>query len=306
MLYQIAHKAQNALLGSYRRVAWGLLSRRESVTIPTSHGLMTISTKDQFISKSLFMRRQYGMEVMVTAIELMRRNQKLKESGSACLIDIGANIGTVCIKLMREGLFDCALAFEPDPLNCRYLRRNIEQNELSSKIRALEVGLSSKNGEMCFERSSENFGDHRIRVAAGVASRDAFHESEREITTVRVRKLDDMVASEGVARSQVALLWMDTQGHEVHVLRGATGLLENGVSVVMEFWPYGLERSGTSKESFCELVTKYFTHFYDLREQQPTRNNIMSVPELFRRYTDLRFTDLLLLQLPGDALPAPA
>jgi FkbM family methyltransferase len=288
---------RNVLLHAYRSSVWKLVqSRRDSVTIPTAHGLMTISTSDQFISKALYVRRQYGQDVMRTALDLLRRHDKLPRSPSAYVIDIGANVGTVCIKLVRDGAFQRALAFEPDPVNFAYLQRNIEQNDLGSRLRAFDVALSSEQGEMVLERSGENYGDHRLRTGSHPAV-SRFDEERREVTRVRVERLDDVLDAEGIDPSDVGLLWMDTQGHEVHVLRGSRELLARGTSVVTEFWPYGLSRAGISEAEFVEAVQGRFTHFYDLRDARLAPAHISTVSDLFRRYSDVKFTDLLLLSL---------
>src|SRR5215216_325150 len=120
------HWILGRFLHSWRALLWNLvLSRRDSVTIPTAHGLLTISTQDQFISKTLYVRRQYGQDVIRTALELIRKHGSSNASKPGYLLDIGANVGTVCIQLLREGAFERALAFEPDPVNFSYLRRNI-------------------------------------------------------------------------------------------------------------------------------------------------------------------------------------
>lgn len=297
MFSRLIRRTRNALRYSYRVPLWKLvLSRRDSVTVPTMHGLMTVSTKDQFISKALYVRRQYGLDVMQHALEVLRRHDKLNASKPTYLIDIGANVGTVCIKLLRDGVFERALAFEPDPVNLAYLRRNIEQNSLSGRLRAFDLALSSERGEMVLERSGENYGDHRLRTGTQSVE-NRYHEELRELTRVRVERLDDILAAERIDPSEVGLLWMDVQGHEVHVLNGSRNLLAHGTSVVTEFWPYGLSRSGITEAEFVDVVKACFTHYYDLRDPRLHPTAIDAAPELFRRYTDVKFTDLLLLSL---------
>ena len=47
-----------------------------------------------------------------------------------------------------------------------------------------------------------------------------------------------------VEPNEIGLAWIDTQGHEGHVLSGASRLIQANVPIVIEFWPYGLKRSG--------------------------------------------------------------
>lgn len=297
MVSRLVRRIPRALLQAYRAAVWKhVLSRRDSITVPTVHGLMTVSTKDQFISKALYVRRQYGQDVIRKALELIHQHRRPGASQPLYLIDIGANVGTVCIQLLREGAFQRALAFEPDPVNFALLQRNIEQNHLSPRLRAFDLALSSDTGEMALERSGDNYGDHRLRTGAQ-PSENRFHEESRAITRVRLERLDDMLEAEGIDPADVGLVWMDTQGHEIHVLKGSQKLLAHGPSVVTEFWPYGLSRSGVSEAEFAGVVKRSFTHFYDLRVPRQSPLAIDAVTDLFRTYTDAKFTDLLLLKL---------
>jgi FkbM family methyltransferase len=293
----LIRRLPRALLHSWRALLWKLArSRRDSVTIPTVHGLMTVSTRDQFISKALYVRRQYGQDVMRLALKLIRTHQKPSAARPAYLIDIGANVGTVCIQLLREGAFERALAFEPDPVNFTYLQRNIEQNDLAPRLRAFDLALSSAPGEMVLERSGDNYGDHRLRTGSQ-PSENRFHEESRELTRVRLETLDHVLTAEAIDPAEIGLVWMDTQGHETHVLKGSQELLAHGPPVVTEFWPYGLRRSGVSEAEFVAVVQRSFTHFYDLRDPRRAPVAVGSVSDLFRTYPDAKFTDLLLLRL---------
>lgn len=49
--------------------------------------------------------------------------------------------------------------------------------------------------------------------------------------------LDSIIPADGVG-----LVWIDTQGHEGHVLSGASQLLASQAPIVLEFWPYGLDQ----------------------------------------------------------------
>jgi hypothetical protein len=58
-----------------------------------------------------------------------------------------------------------------------------------------------------------------------------------------------------------------------------------------------LSRSGITEAEFVDVVKGCFTHYYDLRDPQLHPTAIDAAPDLFRRYTDVKFTDLLLLSL---------
>ncbi len=65
---------------------------------------------------------------------------------------------------------------------------------------------------------------------------------------------------------------MDVQGHEAHVLRGASELLRSDVPIVIEYWPYGLRRAG-GLETLHSLIAEHYAYVIDLRsrDEQPPR-----------------------------------
>src|SRR5205807_5320043 len=75
----------------------------------------------------------------------------------------------------------------------------------------------------------------------------------------------DKLAAEGVFDADdVTLLWMDIQGHEGHVLRGASALTGRGVPVVMELDPEALGRHG-GLELLREVARRDYTHYVSMR-----------------------------------------
>ena len=131
------------------------------------------------------------------------------------------------------------MAIEPHPGNCRLLRANLALNGVDARVTVHECAVGGADEEtLSLELSHDNQGDHRIAV-----TRDdgAFGEAARRTIPIRSTRLDRLVAPPPGKR---LLLWMDTQGYEGVVLRGATALLAARVPIVSEFWPYGLRRAG--------------------------------------------------------------
>src|SRR5690606_985273 len=116
----------------------------------------------------------------------------------------------------------------------------------------------------------------------------AFGESSRELIEVPSTRLDELVKHDGSSM----LLWMDTQGYEGHVLRGAPRLLARRVPVVAEFWPYAMKRA-ESFAHFRKSVAGY-RGFVDLGSGDAgTLRPVAELPDLFARleaadsYTDI-------------------
>jgi FkbM family methyltransferase len=280
-----------------RRAAWGVLSRlpQRDLTRDTQHGRITFSSHDRVIGRSLFLHRHYAYPVMRRTVEVLRREGRLPAGAAGCVLDVGANVGTVCLALLRDGVFATAAAFEPEPGNYAYLRRNVEQNGLAGRVGTFACALSDRDGELFLERSAENLGDHRVRVSGDASVSGSYGEEGRQVIRVPVRTLDSLLDELPLATDQPNLVWMDVQGHEGHVLRGSGALLGRGTPVVTEFWPYGLRRAGTSDEEFGSLVAAHFRHWLNLREPEPTRRPIDSLGELYRSLQGVQSTDLLLL-----------
>ena len=106
-------------------------------------------------------------------------------------IDIGANIGTMCIPAVKRGLFLKAIAIEPEPLNYSLLLANIHINRLSHKIVAHNLALGEKDDDrLLFELSKDNFGDHRALIKNEFSLRG---DGNRDAIMVRSETFDTVI-----------------------------------------------------------------------------------------------------------------
>lgn len=179
-------------------------------------------------------------------------------------VDIGANIGSFAIHALKNG-FDDAVAIEPDPTNFRLLRANAVLHGCETRMQFFPCAVSDQDGSVVFEKSRDNLGDHRISAKENAALVDVNDEANRERITVTTRRLDAILADAGP--EPAALIWIDTQGHEGHVLAGAPAVIASGAPVVIEFWPYGLERSG-GKERLKDVL-RHYSKIIELRQSTP-------------------------------------
>lgn len=266
------------------------LGPRREVTVSTANGLLTFDSKDWLVGKYLYVRREHEAREAREAINLLSHEGYLDQPG-ATVLNVGANIGMTSIGLLKAGYFRRAIAFEPSPNSYRLLARNVEQNGLAQEIVHFPFALSSRSETLQLEISEDNSGDNRIRLT----SEAGFFEEERRHTIgVPAKTLDQMLAEYPDLRDErIDLVWADIQGHEGHFFRGARTLLERGVPVVSEFWPYAIRRSGISESKFQEIVSGAFTHFYLLSEKPPVRRAISEIESLFREYSGPRQMCLL-------------
>ena len=256
-----------------------------SLLTRTRHGWMTYSNKDLAIGRLLFLEGHFEYELIARTIVLLR---ELALPRGGLLVDVGANIGTVTLTLLREGIFGHAIAVEPTPGNYRRLARNLWLNGLRHRVRPIQGAAGSESGTVHMTLSPTNHGDHRMRPSTSLGP-ERMMESAWPSVDVRCDRLDDIVAE------RPDLLWMDVQGSELRVLQGAPRLLAAGVPVVMEFAPYWIAQAGIDVTEFCEFFSARFGTFFDLRAPMPTRVRAAEITALFERYSALEYSDLLVL-----------
>jgi FkbM family methyltransferase len=134
-------------------------------------------------------------------------------------VDIGANIGsyTVLACAARGARGYC---FEPTPAAYRGLLENIAINDLSSRVTALNIGISDHVGELRFT-TGEATANHVL----------ANEENADRAISVPVRPLDAILQAESPS-----LLKIDVEGFEAPVIEGARKTLAKPSlhSVIME------------------------------------------------------------------------
>jgi FkbM family methyltransferase len=177
-------------------------------------------------------------------------------------IDAGANLGWYATVMARAvGPTGIVLAFEPEEHNLELLRTNLAVNAMSERARVFGCALYQRDGEIDFELSPENYGDHRVRAIPGAPSVPEHEQGTRTYRRVPARTLDGVLTEIGLSQRPVRLLKIDTQGAEVAIFRGAARTLAATEAMTAEFWPYGLERAGATAEEYVEHVSRHFRQF---------------------------------------------
>jgi FkbM family methyltransferase len=248
-----------------------------------------LSSQDQFIGRGTFISGPYDFDKFEKAVSLLDPGFQKR-----LLIDIGANIGTICIAAVKRDIFRQAVAVEPEPLNFSLLTCNVQLNGLADRIQCHNLALGAQAGqELLFELSDRNYGDHRIKMSdqPGIDN-----EESRKTIRVKSEPFDAVIRD---VNSSNTLIWMDTQGFEGFVLQGATEALAKRPPMVIEFWPYGLNRSGSYPALRQAVVAAGYTRFYDLDSGSsgnplPVILTPQSLDDLYKRLGDAgASTDLL-------------
>lgn len=163
---------------------------------------------------------------------------------NAVILDIGANIGNHSVYWAVRSNAKRIYSFEPIKDTFKILKKNVEINELSEKIKIFNIGLSDKkiNGSVSLYVQN-NIG--------------GIHVKQNENGTLLLEKLDNIKIAEDV----VDFVKIDVEGHEFQVLQGAEETLKKyKPTIFVEIFPdnkqkvheflinlgYRLEKSFTS------------------------------------------------------------
>ncbi|MCC7117875.1 MAG: FkbM family methyltransferase [Anaerolineales bacterium] len=239
---------------------------RDEITVFTKQGVFSVYlAKNESIGRSLYSTGQYEAELINSVPKFLADWQK--EGGTqpkGTMMDIGANNGVICISMLSQRYFTRAVAVEPDPRNFSILKRNVNDNQFQEDILCLPFAVSDKAANISFELSETNFGDHRVK---GVGLEGKHNEAQRKVIEVPSVPLDRLVEDlPEEIREDISLVWVDVQGHEGFVFKGAKNLIARGVPFVSEIWPYGIQRAGMTEKEFCEIVVENWKYYWVKRQ----------------------------------------
>ncbi len=247
-----------------------------------------VFTHDRVISKGVYASSRGGFDFQKfeRALKLLGPDFTLE-----LLVDVGANIGTICIPAVRRGLAARAIAIEPEPRNYRLLVANILLNDLGARIEPHQTALGAPNvASLRLGLSAGSSGNHQISAASALDSSAAPRDNEIVVASTT---LDDIVPSLSPQRS---LIWIDTEGYEGIILSGARAAVAGRVPLVLEFTPQFM-RTLNSYPALRQALLNYSV-YYDLAEAAPRAVAVSesSLEALWERLSGPQFqTDLLVV-----------
>lgn len=173
-------------------------------------------------------------------------------------VDVGANIGLYSLAFAKR--FARCIAVEANPQTFKVLVANLALRDLDN-VTAVCVGASDEARETILHvPTNGNLGWARLGTT--------YHASKA--VPVSLRKLDDVVDESGASR--IAMLKIDVEGHEPHVLRGATRTLTRDGPTVL----YEVLGSDGGRQCRAVLDACGYRHFYRFRRRWPPGSNAVS------------------------------
>jgi FkbM family methyltransferase len=289
---QLKRSKRRAVAGAQRLVSQNTrpFDRLAALTpIASNHGQpkYLFSTHDLEMGPHIYASGAYDPDELSWALDYLGHPQR-----GGLVVDVGANVGTTTISLLTRYGAAAVEAFEPAPLNFKLLRCNLVLNDLDTRASVKRVAISDQDSDLRLELCDYNTGDHRIQA---VDTRwEEMGESQRPTVKVEALRLDSALTAPA---SDVCLVWVDVQGHEAHVLAGASSLLGGKVPWVIEYWPYALTRAG-GLDRLHGLIGEHFSAAVDVRGSMAADKPVVLASDEVARLSDQGvhwYTDLILL-----------
>jgi len=157
-------------------------------------------------------------------------------------VDVGANIGSYSI-LAGSAVGARCISIEPIPSTFANLKDNINLNDISDRITALNIGVGENEGEIKFTSNLDTV-NHVIAES---------EKENTEIINIKVKKLDDILKN-----IEPKLIKIDVEGFETNVIKGAHNTLtkDSLLGVIMELNGSG-GRYGFDENTLHELMLSY-------------------------------------------------
>lgn len=163
-------------------------------------------------------------------------------------VDIGAHAGQYGVLMSACcGSNGQVICFEPDPDAITRLERNIALNPTLKSPQIVQAACSDTAGKATFFTQG---GNSQSSLAKSALPQD---RATREISVNTIR-LDDWWASERT--NMPAFVKIDTEGAEVHVLRGMPKILASKARIVCELHPFAWDEFGVTFQDLESVVVE--------------------------------------------------
>jgi len=243
----------------------------ESVSVQGSRMYM-----DPYIgSQAMRMTFQHYATNQIHEPSTTRLFEELVKPGDV-VVDIGANIGYFTLLAAKlVGSKGRVYAFEPEPRNFGFLKKNIELNGYTN-VFAFQKAISDKAEKVKLFLCDSDTGHHTINQYDGIDVYKPNLGKERE----KFVEVDSVILDEQFKEgSKVDIVKMDCEGAEWLALAGMDKLIRSNMKMVMfiEFFPLLMRKMKTSPEDFItKLLKDYEFVMFVIEDDYSMRDNSKS------------------------------
>ncbi|MEN0052115.1 MAG: FkbM family methyltransferase [Mucilaginibacter sp.] len=156
-------------------------------------------------------------------IKFLKASRKLD---SGVIMDVGANIGNYSVMLRKNAIALPIFAFEPHPAAFQKLH----EAAVAYHFTAVPEGAGEESSMAAIYDYQGDGGSEHASMYKGVI--EHLHEGKAEEVAIALTTIDDFVADHNI--SKIALLKIDTEGHELSVLKGASKTIAAGIAEVIQ------------------------------------------------------------------------
>jgi FkbM family methyltransferase len=182
------------------------------VVADTKNGVLIVDPRDFGVSSSLLTWGAYDWASVSWLLPLVNPESRI--------IFAGAHLGALLVPIALQSGARSIAAFEPAPRNHRLLKLNLALNGLTDVV-VHQQAVGDSEGSIRFTQNTINTGNSRISQTGEVV--------------VPVTTLDS--ALQPAIWPHTDLLVMDTEGFEVHAMRGAQRCLSQTRYFYVEYAP---------------------------------------------------------------------
>jgi len=215
------------------------------------------------------------------------QNKFIKIASDDVVFDVGANVGIMSLFFAKQAVKGQIHSFEPTGYAIEKFKRNMQINpDLSQRIKLNQCFVSSESSP-----ESDLVAYSSWPVVHTEESKHPVHCGvAKETQNVPCVSLDDYVAQEGV--NKVDVIKIDTDGHELNVLKGARQILTKfHPKIIFETGVYIMDERNIS---FKDYAGFFQNHRYTL---YTTKGKMIHVKN-YRRHIP-KFGTIDLLALPS-------
>jgi FkbM family methyltransferase len=156
-------------------------------------------------------------------IKFLKAHKKLD---SGAILDIGANVGNYSTMLRNSAITLPIFAFEPHPVAFRKL----SEAAVAYNFTAVPEGAGETRSTTVIYDYQGDGGSEHASMYKGVI--EQLHKGKAEEVAISITTIDEFVIAHGI--SKIALLKIDTEGHELSVLKGAKQTIASGMAEVIQ------------------------------------------------------------------------
>ncbi len=142
------------------------------------------------------------------------------------ILDIGANIGHYSIMLRQHNIQLPIYAFEPHPTAYQQLSAAAELHAFTPVPKGVGAAASTA---VIYDYSGNGGSEHASMYKAVI---EDLHHGQAQASAIVLTTIDDFVDRYRI--DGIALLKIDTEGHELPVLQGAQRTLSQGLAEVIQ------------------------------------------------------------------------